>query len=135
MVASTQEGSMKIYVTVALSMLTGFSLGAVAIGGLNAQTKPGAYAIVDISEVTDPNILRQQLLPKAEPAATSAGGRFIARTENIVALTGAPPKRFIIIAFESVDKAKAWDATPAQQEVNVLAEKSLKSRRFIVEGM
>ena len=48
---------------------------------------------------------------------------------------GAPPKRFVIIAFESVDKAKAWDATPAQQEVNALAEKSLKSRRFIVEGM
>ena len=126
---------MKIYVTVALSMLTGFSLGAVAIGGLNAQAKPGAYAIVDISDVSDPNVLRQQLLPKAEPAATSAGGRFIARTENIVALTGAPPKRFVIIAFESVDKAKAWDATPAQQEVNALAEKSLKSRRFIVEGM
>jgi len=126
---------MKIYVTVALSMITGFSLGAVAIGGLNAQVKPGAYAIVDISEVSDPNVLRQQLLPKAEPAATSAGGRFIARTENIVALTGTPPKRFVIIAFESVDKAKAWDATPAQQEVNSLAEKSLKSRRFIVEGM
>jgi uncharacterized protein (DUF1330 family) len=126
---------MKIYVTVALSMLVGFSLGAVAISNLNAQGKPGAYAIVDISEVTDPNVLKQQLLPKAEPAATSAGGRFIARTENIVALTGTPPKRFVIIAFESVDKAKAWDATPAQQEVNALAEKSLKSRRFIVEGM
>jgi uncharacterized protein (DUF1330 family) len=129
------EEIMKIYVTVALSMLAGFSLGAVAISNLNAQGKPGAYAIVDISEVTDPNVLKQQLLPKAEPAATSAGGRFIARTENIVALTGTPPKRFVIIAFESVDKAKAWDATPAQQEVNALAEKSLKSRRFIVEGM
>jgi uncharacterized protein (DUF1330 family) len=126
---------MKIYVTVALSMLAGFSLGAVAIGGLNAQGKPGAYAIVDISEVTDANVLRQQLLPKAEPAATAAGGRFIARTENIVALTGTPPKRFVIIAFESVDKAKAWDATPAQQEVNALAEKPMKTRRFIVEGM
>ena len=116
-------------------MLAGFSLGAVAISGLDAQGRPGAYAIVDISEVTDPNVLRQQLLLKAEPAATSAGGCFIARTENIVALTGTPPKRFVIIAFESVDKAKAWDATPAQQEVNALAEKSLKSRRFIVEGM
>lgn len=126
---------MKIYATVALSMLAGFGVGAMAINGLNAQGKPGAYAIVDISEVTDPNVLRQQLLPKAEPAATSAGGGFIARTENIVPLTGIPPKRFVIIAFESVDKAKAWDATPAQQEVNALADKSLKSRRFIVEGM
>src|SRR5262245_66586014 len=108
---------MKIYATVAFSMLAGFSFGAIAINGLNAQGKPGAYAIVDISEVTDPSVLTQQLLPKADPAATSAGGKFIARTQNIVALAGTPPKRFVIIAFESIDKAKAWDATPAQQEV------------------
>jgi uncharacterized protein (DUF1330 family) len=47
------------------------------------------------------------------------------------------PKRFVIIGFESVDKAKAWDASPAQKEVNDIRMKNTKSRSFIaaVEGM
>jgi len=60
---------------------------------------------------------------------------FIARTENITPFDGTAPKRFIVIGFESVDKAKAWDASPAQQEVDAIRIKSTKSRSFIVEGM
>jgi uncharacterized protein (DUF1330 family) len=28
-------------------------------------------------------------------------------------LDGTPPKRFVVIAFDSVEKAKAWDSSPA----------------------
>jgi hypothetical protein len=34
-----------------------------------------------------------------------------------------------------VEKAKAWDSSPAQKEVNDLRKKSTKSRVFIAEGM
>ena len=38
-----------------IGMLAGIVIGAAAVSGLNAQGKgPGAYAIVDISEITDP---------------------------------------------------------------------------------
>jgi uncharacterized protein (DUF1330 family) len=107
---------MKKYGAVTLAMLVGIGIGTIAVQGLNAQGKPGAYVVVDISEITDPEVFKQ-VGPKAQPAATSAGGHFIARTENITALHGTASKRFVIIAFDSIDKAKAFDASPAQQEV------------------
>ena len=44
----------------AVTLLAGVALGALTIGGLNAQSKaPGAYAVVDITEVTDPEAFKQ----------------------------------------------------------------------------
>jgi uncharacterized protein (DUF1330 family) len=129
-----REKVMKTLCTVALSMLAGFGMGAVAITGLNAQGKPGAYAVIDISEITDPEAFKQ-VGPKAGASAAAAGAHFVARTENIIALHGDAPKRFVLIAFDSIEKAKAFDATPAQKELNAISDKSTKSRRFIIEGM
>jgi ubiquinone/menaquinone biosynthesis C-methylase UbiE len=41
---------------------------------------------------------------------------------------------FVVIAFDSAEKAKAWDRSPAQKEVNDLRRKSTKSRVFIADG-
>jgi uncharacterized protein (DUF1330 family) len=116
-----------------LAMLAGAAIGAFAVNGLNAQTKPGAYAVVDITEVSNPDEFKT-LLPKAGPAMTAFGGQFVIRTEKITALDGAAPKRFIVIGFDSVDKAKAWNDSAAQKEVNDIRVKSTKSRSFIVDG-
>jgi uncharacterized protein (DUF1330 family) len=124
------------YVTL-LSLLAGAAIGALSVGGLYAQTKsPGAYVIVDISQITNPDGFKQ-LFPKAPPAVAAFDGHFLTRTEKITALDGTPPKRFVIIGFESVDKAKAWDASAAQKEVNDIRMKNTNSRSFIVavEGM
>jgi uncharacterized protein (DUF1330 family) len=129
-----REKIMKTQYTIALAMLAGFGIGALAINGLNAQGKPGAYTVIDITEITDPEAFKQ-IGPKAGASAASAGVHFVARTENIIALHGDAPKRFVIIAFDSIDKAKAFDATAAQKEVNAISDKSSKSRRFIIEGM
>jgi uncharacterized protein (DUF1330 family) len=92
--------------------------------------------IVDISQVNNPDGFKQ-LFPKAPPAVAAFDGHFLTRTEKITALDGTPPKRFVIIGFESVDKAKAWDASAAQKEVNDIRMKNTNSRSFIVavEGM
>jgi uncharacterized protein (DUF1330 family) len=125
---------MKTHYTVTLAMLAGAAFGAAAVNGLYAQNKaPGAYAIVDISEVTDSEVFKT-LLPKAGPANDAFGGKFVVRTENITALDGTPPKRFVVIAFDSVEKAKAWDSSPAQREVDAIRKKSAKARAFIVDG-
>jgi uncharacterized protein (DUF1330 family) len=117
-----------------IGVVVGIIIGAAAVSALNAQGKgPGAYAVVDISEIGDPATFKT-LLPKAGQANDQFGGKFIARTENIVALDGTPPKRFVVIAFDSMDKAKAWDKSPLQDEVNAIRKKSTKSRTFLVDA-
>ena len=94
--------------------------------------------IVDISEITNPEGFKQ-LFPKAPPSVAAFGGQFITRTENIIGLDGTPPKQFVIIGFDSADRAKAWSASAsaAQREVDDIRTKNTKSRSFIIvaEGM
>jgi uncharacterized protein (DUF1330 family) len=116
----------------AMAILACAALGTTAGNVLYAQNKsPGAYVIVDISEITNPDGFKQ-LLPKAPAAVAAFNGQFITRTEKITAFDGTPPKRFVIIGFESVEKAKAWDASAAQKEINDIRIKNTKSRSFIV---
>ena len=116
------------------ALLAGVAIGATAIGGLHAQGKPSAYAVVDIAEITDEATFNT-LLPKAGPAMKDSGGQFIIRTENFTPSSGTPPKRLIVIAFDSMDKLKAWSVSPLQKEVDAIREKSTKSREFFVEGL
>ena len=126
---------MKRLLVPALTMLVGFAVGATAINGLHAQVKaPGAYVVVDISSINNPDVFKT-LLPKAGPAADAFGAKFIVRTENIVGLDGTPPKRFVVIGFDSMDKAKAWNNSAAQQEVENIRKQSTTSREFIAEAM
>ena len=117
----------------ALAMLSGFGLGAIAIQGLHAQgTKVGAYVIVDITQINDPTIFKSLLLK--EPQAVEAfGGRFVARTNYITGHDGVAPLRFVVIAFDSVQKAKDWNDSAAQTEINAIRMKSTTSRSFIIE--
>ena len=126
---------MKRLLVPGLTMLVGFAVGATAINGLHAQGKaPGAYVIVDITSINNPDLFKT-LLPKAGPSADAFGAKFIVRTENIVGFDGTPPKRFVVIGFDSMDKAKAWYNSAAQQEVENIRKQSTTSREFIAEAM
>lgn len=129
---------MKIQYSVPLAMVAGIGIGAVAVQTLHAQAKPPAYAVVDISEITDPEAFKA-LSQRPDAAATAVfkelGGRFIVRTDKITALDGTAPKRLIVIAFDSAEKAQAWTNLPAQKEVTGIRLKTTKSRSFIVEGV
>jgi len=130
----TKESIMNRIIFTGLGMLAGIAIGAGAVSGLNAQGKgPGAYAVVDIGEIMDPATFKT-LIPKAMAANEAFGGHFVVRTENIVPLDGAAPKRFVIIGFDTMDKAKAWDKSALQDEVNAIRKKSTKSRTFLVDG-
>jgi uncharacterized protein (DUF1330 family) len=101
-----------------IAVAAGAAVGGSVVQGLHAQATPPAYAVIDISNITDPEGLKA-LIPKAGPATAAFGGKFIVRTENITASDGTPPKRFVIIAFDSLAKAKAWDASEAQKELRL----------------
>ena len=125
---------MSRYLMLGLATLAGAAVGAVAVNGLHAQGKaPGAYAILDISDVVDPDLLKQ-IVAKAVAPVKAGGGQYLARTDKITSLTGTPPKRIVILAFDSTDQAKAWYDSPAQGEVNAMAAKAIKGRWYVVDS-
>ena len=120
--------------TLGLGILLGAALGAAAVNGLHAQGKtPGAYAILDISEVVDAAAMKS-IVAKAGASVKAGGGEYLARTDKITALNGVPPKRVVILAFVSTDAAKAWYNLPAQQEINAMAENALKQRWYVFDS-
>ena len=116
----------------ALAMLAGFCLGGVAVQGLHAQGAAArAYAVIDVTEINDPRTFNA-LSAKEQQAVTAAGGRYVTRTNDITAIDGVAPLRFVIIAFDSMSKATSWKESPAQVAVNKERIESTKSRAFFV---
>jgi len=123
-------------IVIGLSMLAGAALGAAAVNELGAQGRPpGAFAVIDISEVTDPEIFSRQLLPKETATLVPFGGQYVIRTDAITGIDGTAPKRLVVIAFNNPQIAKAWASSAAQKEIEALGKKSTKSRVFIADGM
>ena len=125
---------MKTNYQLAVALVVGAAIGGSVIQGLHAQATPPTYFVADLGAITDPEGFKA-VGPKAGPAAAAFGGRYIMRTENITAVKGTAPKRFVVIAFESLAKAQAWYDSPAQKEVGAILDKTTTQRQFFVEGM
>jgi len=127
----------KTQYTMALAMLAGIALGGAAIQGLHAQAKPPVLIVTEINEVTNAEGFKAvtQRTAEGNEALKQLGGRYIARTEKITAIDGDPPKRLIIYAFDSAEKAQAYHNSRSEKERNENRTKNTKSRSFMVEGM
>jgi len=126
---------MKANYKLAIVLAAGIAVGGAVIQGLHAQAAPPVYVVVDISDVTDPEGFKA-IPPKSGPETLAPfGGKYVMRTEKITALDGTAPKRFVVIAFDSAEKAKAWKASANSKEVDVIRDKTTKSSQFLVEGM
>jgi uncharacterized protein (DUF1330 family) len=120
---------------IALAVLVGAGLGAAAIQGLNAQTKPPAYVVVAVRKINDADAFKAGVVDKATPAAlAAAGGRYVVRAKTVISLDGTAPQRFVLIAFDSVEKAQAWSDSAVTKEITAARMKSTDSLSFIVEG-
>jgi uncharacterized protein (DUF1330 family) len=129
---------MKTGHVIGLSVLAGVALGAIAIQGLHAQAKGPVYFVSDITEVTDPEGFKavgERSTASGAASLKDFGGQYISRTESIIAMDGTAPKRFVIIRFDSVEKAKGWYNSAEQKRFTEIRMKTSKSRSFIVEGM
>jgi uncharacterized protein (DUF1330 family) len=115
--------------------------------GFRAGTLVSAYDRLNVTGVFDaavsvpqnsvsrkPRLTVAQIIAKAVPTAKAGGAQYLAATEKITALVGVPPKRVVILAFDSVDQAKAWYNSPAQQEVNAMDAKAVEHRWYIVDS-
>ena len=110
-------------------------LGVIATRGLAAQAKRTFYVVIEVDEITDAD--GYKAMTKIGPAniveVKRADGRYLARTDNLTALDGAAPKRFVMIAFDSMDKANGLYQNT--KEMTAMRIKATKSRAFIVEGL
>jgi uncharacterized protein (DUF1330 family) len=131
---------MKTQYAVALSMLAGIGIGAVAVQGLHAQAKPPIYFIGEI-DVTDPEAYAKEYAPKAQAIIKAAGGRFLAiggaaaTGGKVTAIDGEPPKRVVVQVWDSMEKIQAWRSNPEFIELRKTGEKYAKFRTFAVEGL
>jgi uncharacterized protein (DUF1330 family) len=126
-----REAAMKANYRFGLIALASAAIVAAVVSGLKAQTKPPVYVVIEISEIMDADTFS-----KAVAGAPLVGGRYIMRTQKATALDGGPaPARFVVIAFDTQEKANAWRDSPAIKDVNAVRLRTTKSRSFMVEGL
>ena len=92
-----------------------------------------AYIVVEV-EVHDPNRYEdyKRMVP---PSLTPYGGRFIVRGGKVETLEGDwSPKRFVMVEFPSLEKAKAWWNSPEYREAKALRQATATSQMIAVEG-
>ena len=126
---------MKRHVTVGLAMVASVALGAAAVRTLQAQTKPPAYNIVEIT-IKDQDGYNKEYLPLITKALTDAGGKFLVRGGKTLSYAGAAPApRVVVIQFESLDKLQVlYDSAPYKQAV-AIGDKYATQRIFGLEGV
>jgi uncharacterized protein (DUF1330 family) len=93
-----------------------------------------AYIVVEV-EVNDP-IRYEQYKAMVPPSLEAYGGRFLVRGGKVERLEGEwSPKRFVMVEFPSVDKAKAWWDSPEYAEAKALRQATAKTQMIVVEGV
>jgi uncharacterized protein (DUF1330 family) len=130
-----KQGSdnMKTHYTVALSMLAGVAIGAVAIQGLHAQATPKAYTVTELQTIDAQ--AAADLGKRISAAQTNAGGRnFRTGGGKVVGMEGPPPpKRVGLTEWDSLEKAEAFFKSKAFTDLPD-REKAIKTiRRYAVE--
>ncbi len=126
---------MKANHKLAIALAAGIAIGGGAIGALQAKTPP-AYVVVDISEISDPEGFKA-ILPISSPAYMAKfPGKYIIRTQDITAVDGPAPQRFVVIEFDSTPHAQAFlSADTTKTKIDAIRAKTTKSREFLVGGM
>ena len=131
---------MKSNYKIAMAMLAGAALGALAVQGLHAQAKPPVYYVAEV-DVTNEEAYAKEYAPKAQAIIKAAGGRFLAvagaagGAAKVTPIEGTPPKRAVIQVWDSMDKIKAWRDSAEYKEVRKIGDKYAKFRSYAVDGL
>ncbi len=119
---------------ITLAAIAGVLIGAVGVPAVHARqakVAPG-YFIAEI-EVTDPAAMRKYGERVPETLAPFHH-RYVVRGGNPRALEGESPVAVVVIAFDSVARAKEWYESPAYQALVPLRKSASRGRIFLVEG-
>jgi len=126
---------MSAFVKTMLAVLAGVGIGAVSMQGLRAQAKALAYLITEITVKNEDGYTRQ-FLPARAKAIQDAGGKYIVRTGDSVAVAGqAPAQRILIVQFDDMDKLSAFVDSSAFKDSEDVGERYADIRVYGVEGV
>jgi uncharacterized protein (DUF1330 family) len=93
-----------------------------------------AYVIADL-EITDPEAFAEYSRRVPDSLARH-GGRYLARGGRVEHLEGEwRPRRVVAIAFDSVERARAWWTSPEYEELRRLRQRSAIVSQVVVEGL
>ena len=92
-----------------------------------------AYIVVEV-EVHDASRYEdyKRMVP---PSLQAYGGRFLVRGRKVDTLEGDwLPKRFVMLEFPSLEKAKAWWSSPEYAPAKALRQATATTQMIVVEG-
>jgi uncharacterized protein (DUF1330 family) len=121
----------KLALAVLIGVVVGIA-GATAIHARQMKMAPG-YVIAEV-DVQDPATF-QKYADQVPGTLAPFNGQYIIRGGKVQAIEGEAQKRFVVLAFDSAEKAKAWEDSPAYAAIKGIRHSSAKSRVFIVEGI
>jgi uncharacterized protein (DUF1330 family) len=128
------EVIMKARYIVALSMLAGVAVGALAIQGLHAQAKPPVYFVVE-NDISDAPSYLKEYAAHARVMIKANGGRYLAAGEATT-FVGEPPKsRVAIFVFDDLQQIQTFLNSPDYKELRKVGEKYAKFRNYAVPGV
>jgi uncharacterized protein (DUF1330 family) len=118
-----------------LGMVAAFALGAAAMQGLQAQTKPLAYGVAEVM-VSNQDAYAKEFLPSVRKSIAEAGGKFLAAGGRTSSLQGAPPApRVVIVQWDNIEQAHTWWNSAAAKDAFAIGEKYATFRNYTVEGV
>jgi uncharacterized protein (DUF1330 family) len=71
----------------------------------------------------------------AEPAVRQYGGRYLAASDDAIALEGVPPTAIYLAEFPSFERMLEWYASPEYQRARQLVPRALARRMIGVDGI
>jgi uncharacterized protein (DUF1330 family) len=93
-----------------------------------------AYVVVNV-DVKDP-VRYKDYIAMAPPSIAQYGGRYIARGGPVDVMEGDwTPKRFVILEFPSVARAKEWWDSPEYAAAKALRQATAETELVITEGL
>jgi len=126
---------MKTHYKLGMTLFAGIAIGAGVTEALQAQAKPPAFNIAEIT-VTNEEGYNKEYVPPIVKSIQEFGGKFIVRAGKTISVYGAPPApRVVVIQFESLDKAQAWANSPSNKAAQTIGDKYATFRAYQVEGL
>ena len=93
-----------------------------------------AYVLVDIS-ITDP-LLYEEVKQRTPPIVAQYGGRYLARGGHTESLHGNwQPKRLVLLQFDSLEQATAWESSPEYTAVKQLRDRCALVNMLLLDGV
>jgi uncharacterized protein (DUF1330 family) len=119
-----------------LAVLAGVAMGVLGAIAIHAQqAKSGAGYVIAEVDVHDAATFAKYGA-KVPETLEPFNGHYLVRGGKVEGVEGQAPKdRFVVIAFESVEKARAWENSAAYEAIKPIRHSSATSRVFIVEGV